>query len=56
MICWNLGNTQKNYIRISKSINKTSINNVNVIGKDIKDTYKNLNKSKKGLIIKKNHK
>ncbi len=39
---------------ISKSINGTSINNVNVVGKYIKETYKNLNNSKKGLILKKN--
>jgi hypothetical protein len=32
----------------------SSINNVNVIGKHIKETYKNLNKSKKGLILKNN--
>ena len=37
----------------SKDINKTSINTVNVIGKYIKNTYKNLNETKKGLILKK---
>ena len=46
--------SKKLHIEISKSINKTSINNVNVIGKHIKETYKNLNKSKKGLILKNN--
>ena len=46
--------SKKLHIEISKSINGTSINNVNVIGKYIKDTYKNLNKSKKGIILKKN--
>ena len=39
---------------ISKNINDSSINNVNVIGKHIKVTYKNLNNSKKGLILKNN--
>ena len=38
----------------SKDINKTSINTVNVVGKYIKNTYKNLNETKKGLILKKN--
>jgi murE/murF fusion protein len=39
---------------ISDSINKTSINCVNVIGKHIIETYKNIDKNKKGLILKKN--
>ena len=38
---------------ISRCINQTSIDNVNVIGKYMKTTYENLNKSKKGLILKK---
>ncbi len=38
----------------SKDINKTSINTVYVVGKYIKNTYKNLNETKKGLILKKN--
>jgi len=46
--------SKKLHIEISKIINKTSINNVNVIGKYMKDTYKSLHKSKKGLILKKN--
>ena len=46
--------SKKLHIEIGRSINKTSINNVNVIGKYMKDTYKNLHKSKKGLILKKN--
>ena len=37
-----------------QNINKTSINNVNVIGKYMEEAYKNLNKSKKGLILKNN--
>jgi len=46
--------SKKLHIEIGRSINRTSINNVNVIGKYMKDTYKNLHKSKKGLILKKN--
>ena len=34
------------------SINKLALKNVNVIGKDIEITYKKLNKSKRGTIIK----
>ena len=46
--------TKKLHTSISKDINNTSIDKVNVIGRHIKDTYKNLNKSKKGLILKRN--
>ncbi len=46
--------TKKLHKIISKTINKTNINSVNVIGKHIKDTYENLNRSKKGLILKTN--
>jgi len=46
--------SKKLHIEIAKSINKTSIKNVNVIGSHIKDVYKNLNNSKKGLILEKN--
>jgi len=50
-----LGNhAKKLHFEISKDINRTSIDNVNVIGKYMEDTYKNLNKSKKGSILKKN--
>tara|TARA_B100000767_G_scaffold35601_1_gene30174 strand:+ start:3400 stop:6246 length:2847 start_codon:yes stop_codon:yes gene_type:complete len=45
--------SKKLHRAISKSINRTSIDNVNVIGNHIKDTYKNINNSKKGLILKK---
>ena len=45
--------SRKLHAEISKSINKTSISKVNVIGKYIKETYKNLNNTKKGLILKK---
>ena len=46
--------SKKLHIAFSKNINNTSINNVNVIGKYMKDVYKNINKSKKGLILKNN--
>ena len=46
--------SKKLHKEITKSINSTSINNVSVIGKHIKDTYKNLDNDKKGLILKKN--
>ena len=45
--------SKKLHLVISKNINNTSINNVNVIGKYIRETYKNINKIKKGLILKK---
>ena len=37
---------------ICKKINKTSIQNVNVIGKHMSNIFKNLNKKKRGLILK----
>jgi len=46
--------SKKLHLAVSKNINNSSINNVNVIGKYMKETYKNLNKNKKGLILKKN--
>ena len=46
--------SKKLHVEISKSINRTSISNVNVIGKYIKETYKNLKNKKKGLVLKKN--
>ena len=45
--------SKKLHVEISKNINKTSINSVNVIGEHIKETYRNINESKKGLILKK---
>ena len=48
------GHSKKLHVAISKDINNLSINSVNVIGKHIKETYKNLNKNKKGLILKNN--
>ena len=46
--------SKKLHLKISKIINKTSINKVNVIGKYVKETYKNIIKKKKGIILKKN--
>ena len=40
------------HLAIGKSINKLSLKNINVFGKDIKITHKMLNKDKKGLILK----
>ena len=42
------------HAEIGKNINRLSLKNVNVIGKDIETTYKMLNKSKKGVVIKNN--
>ena len=44
--------SKKLHIEISKSINKLSINNVNVIGKYMINTYRNLHECKKGLLLK----
>jgi murE/murF fusion protein len=46
--------SRKLHSDISKVINKTSINYVNVIGKYIAEIYKDINKDKKGIIMKKN--
>ena len=40
--------------KMSVIINSTSIDKVNVFGKHIKETYKNININKKGLILKEN--
>jgi len=45
--------SKKLHVEIGKSINKTSLKNVNVIGKHVKWAFNSLNKSKKGIIIKK---
>jgi MurE/MurF fusion protein len=45
--------SKKLHFEISSSINKSLINHVHVIGTHIKETYKNINKNKKGLIFKK---
>ena len=46
--------SKKLHSAISTSINNSSINSVNVIGKHIVETYKKINENKKGLILKKN--
>jgi MurE/MurF fusion protein len=45
--------SKKLHIDLSKIINKTSLKNINVIGKHIERTFENINQSKKGLILKK---
>ena len=45
--------SKKLHIEIGKSINKTSLKNVNVIGEHVKCVFNYLNKSKRGVIIKK---
>ena len=45
--------SKKLHIKIGKSINKTSLKNINVIGKHVKWIFNNLNKSKRGIFIKK---
>ena len=46
--------SKKLHMEIGKVINKTSLRNVNVIGKHVKWTFNTLNKSKRGLFLKKN--
>ena len=46
--------SKKLHIQIGKDINKTSLKNVNVIGTHAKKIFSKLNKSKRGLVIKKN--
>ncbi len=46
--------SKKLHIEIGKSINKTSLKNVNVIGKYMSEAYKILHKNKKGSILKNN--
>jgi len=45
--------SKKLHIEIGKNINKTSLKNINVIGEHVKWVFSSLNKSKRGLIIKK---
>jgi murE/murF fusion protein len=45
--------SKKLHIEIGANINKTSLKNVNVIGDHVKLTFNNLNKSKRGLVLKK---
>ena len=43
--------SKKLHLEVTKNINSTSIDRVNVIGRYIKETYKNIHKSKKGIIL-----
>ena len=45
--------SKKLHVEIGKNINKTALKNVNVIGKHIKWTFNSINKSKRGIVIKK---
>ena len=45
--------SKKLHLEIGKIINKTSLKNVNVIGKHVKWIFSSLKKSKKGIFIKK---
>ena len=45
--------SKKLHIEIGKNINKTSLKNVNVIGNHVKWTFNNLNKNRRGLVMKK---
>ena len=45
--------SKKLHTEIGKSINKTSLKNVNIIGKHAKYVFNTLNKDKRGIIIKK---
>jgi len=40
-------------VEIGKNINKTSLTNINVIGGHVKWIFNNLNKNKRGIVIKK---
>ncbi len=44
--------SRKLHTKIGKVINKTSLKNVNVIGKNVRWTYNNLNKDKRGVFLK----
>ena len=44
--------SKKLHIDMAKAINKISINNVFVIGKQIRETFKKIHKNKKGFILK----
>jgi len=46
--------SKKLHQKMSKIINSTSIDKVNVLGKHIIETYKNIQTQKKGLILKEN--
>ena len=44
--------SKKLHSEIIKNINKTSIKNVNVVGKHMSDSFQRLHENKKGLILK----
>ena len=44
--------SKKQHLEMSKIINASSIHSINVFGKYIKETYRNIYKSKQGLILK----
>ena len=44
--------SKKLHLKMSSIINSSSINNVHVFGKYIRETYKNIHRRKKGLILK----
>ena len=41
--------SKKLHLSIARKINKTLINKVHVVGKDIKETFKKINKIKRGI-------
>ena len=45
--------SKKLHTEIGKSINQTSLKNINVIGNHVKWTFNSLNKNKRGIVIKK---
>ena len=47
--------SKKLHLEIGKSINKTSLKNINVIGEDVKWVFSKLNQDKRGLFIKKKY-
>ena len=44
--------SKKLHLKMSSIINSSSINNVHVFGKYVRETYKNIHRRKKGLILK----
>tara|TARA_B110000114_G_C15000940_1_gene360719 strand:- start:163 stop:1074 length:912 start_codon:yes stop_codon:yes gene_type:complete len=46
--------SKKLHIEIGKNINRTSLKNVNVFGEHVKWAFNNINKSKRGIILKDN--
>ena len=48
--------SKKLHLEAGKDINKTSLKNINVVGKHILHTYKNLDKHRRGVILKDNSK